>query len=180
MAYTDDLIAQAIELAKLDPRRPKQANLRRAVSSAYYALFHEIVRNAVASLLSAPDSSGLVGDRLRRVVSHKSALNAAKWFSVARGTWPTALKSMRAPEGDPQPTVDPILERVCDTFVELQAERHRADYDLSSPFSREDTLRLIKDAEAALSSLRGLSASGDTLVFYLGCVLGDNLTKNAP
>jgi hypothetical protein len=34
-----DLLEQAVRLAKLDAKRPKQANLRRAISSAYYALF---------------------------------------------------------------------------------------------------------------------------------------------
>lgn len=41
--HHDDLLRQAERLAKLDPKRPRQANLRRAVSSAYYALFHFLV-----------------------------------------------------------------------------------------------------------------------------------------
>ncbi len=40
MSLHADLLDPAEQLAQLDPRRPKQANLRRAVSSAYYALFH--------------------------------------------------------------------------------------------------------------------------------------------
>ena len=35
----EDLFSQAETLAKLDAKKPKQANLRRAVSSAYYAVF---------------------------------------------------------------------------------------------------------------------------------------------
>jgi len=44
MSLHADLLDQAEQLAQLDPRRPKQANLRRSVSSAYYALFHSIRR----------------------------------------------------------------------------------------------------------------------------------------
>jgi hypothetical protein len=40
MSLHADLLEQAEHLAQLDPTRPKQANLRRAVSSAYYALIH--------------------------------------------------------------------------------------------------------------------------------------------
>ena len=40
MSLPEDLLEQAVHLATLDARRPKQANLRRAVSTAYYALFH--------------------------------------------------------------------------------------------------------------------------------------------
>jgi hypothetical protein len=40
MSLHANLLQQAEHLAQLDPTRPTQANLRRAVSSAYYALFH--------------------------------------------------------------------------------------------------------------------------------------------
>jgi len=42
----EDLLEQAVKLAKLDVKKPKQVNLRRAVSSAYYALFHLLVDEA--------------------------------------------------------------------------------------------------------------------------------------
>lgn len=38
----DDLLIQASALLSLDARRPRQANLRRAISTAYYAVFHAI------------------------------------------------------------------------------------------------------------------------------------------
>ena len=41
-----DLLEQAARLARLDTQKPKQANLRRAISSAYYALFHLLVDEA--------------------------------------------------------------------------------------------------------------------------------------
>lgn len=42
----DDLLAQAEALARLDAKKPKQVNLRRAISSAYYAVFHCLVHHA--------------------------------------------------------------------------------------------------------------------------------------
>ncbi len=48
MAYHDDLLDQALHLARRDVTRPKQANLRRAVSTAYYALFHLLVSESVS------------------------------------------------------------------------------------------------------------------------------------
>ncbi len=47
MAYPDDLLEQAQHLAQREPKRPKQASLRRAISSAYYALFHLLISEAV-------------------------------------------------------------------------------------------------------------------------------------
>jgi hypothetical protein len=40
-----DLLDQAVSLATLDARKPKQANVRRAISSTYYDLFHLLVKS---------------------------------------------------------------------------------------------------------------------------------------
>lgn len=42
----EDLFAQAEMLARVDTRKPKQVNLRRAVSAAYYGVFHYLVDEA--------------------------------------------------------------------------------------------------------------------------------------
>lgn len=177
MAYSDHLIDQASDLASKDSRRPRQASLRRAVSGAYYALFHEIIDHAVASILSNTDVSGPVGHRLRRVVDHKAALRAAKWFaSGSPADIPKSIQAMRSPAHTP---IEPALARVCAVFIQLQAARHSADYDLSAPFSRDDTRRHVEDARSAIQALRTLDAKNDTFIFLLGCVLGDSLTRNA-
>jgi len=47
MAYHDDLIQHAIFLSELNlPDEPKQVDLRRAVSAAYYGLFHLLTAEA--------------------------------------------------------------------------------------------------------------------------------------
>ncbi len=50
MSLHDDLLEQAKHLANREPRRPKQASLRRAISAAYYALFHLLVDEATKLL----------------------------------------------------------------------------------------------------------------------------------
>ncbi len=47
MAFADDLLEQAYHLANKDAQ-PTQASLRRAVSTAYYALFHLLIDDAVS------------------------------------------------------------------------------------------------------------------------------------
>jgi hypothetical protein len=49
MAFHDDLLSQALSLVRKEPRNPKQASLRRAVSTAYYALFHLLISEAAAN-----------------------------------------------------------------------------------------------------------------------------------
>ena len=47
MGFAEDLLAQACDLAHKEPTDAKQASLRRAVSTAYYALFHLLIDEAV-------------------------------------------------------------------------------------------------------------------------------------
>jgi len=48
MSFADDLLEQSYDLAHKEPANPKQASLRRAVSTAYYALFHLLIDEAVS------------------------------------------------------------------------------------------------------------------------------------
>lgn len=57
MALPTDLLAQARLLATREPKRPKQASLRRAISNAYYALFHLLVDQSCRFLVSGASAS---------------------------------------------------------------------------------------------------------------------------
>ena len=49
MNLAEDLLEQANHLARREKGKPKQASLRRAVSTAYYAAFHLLVAEAVGN-----------------------------------------------------------------------------------------------------------------------------------
>ena len=49
MAYPDDLLGLARDIANLHPDEAHQPSLRRAVSTAYYALFHLLVTEAISN-----------------------------------------------------------------------------------------------------------------------------------
>lgn len=46
VALANDLLEQAYHLARKEPKRPRQASLRRAISTSYYALFHLLISEA--------------------------------------------------------------------------------------------------------------------------------------
>ena len=46
----DDLLEQSRALLDLDRTKPKQASLRRAISTAYYALFHLLIHEATSRM----------------------------------------------------------------------------------------------------------------------------------
>src|SRR6266853_1280488 len=60
MAFPDDLLKVAQHLADLHPDGTHQASLRRAVSTAYYALFHLLISEATANW-SRPELRAILG-----------------------------------------------------------------------------------------------------------------------
>ncbi len=56
--------------------------------------------------------------------------------------------------------------------MNLQEERHRADYDISRPFTRLETQALIQRVEAAFADWRDVRAGAPDLArFFALCLL---------
>lgn len=173
MQYSSDLLEQARSLASADPNKPKQANLRRAVSAAYYALFHELVDRCVATILTKEQADGPLGRRLSRLFDHGNLLRASKWFE-SPSQQPGPIQELYAE----QPT-DLSLSTVCKAFQSLQSQRHIADYDRFQTFARQETLRLIQDATLAHLEIPKAAASPHWVPFAWYCLLGERIKSNS-
>ena len=155
------LLEQARHLATRERRRPRQGSLRRAVSTAYYALFHLIVHEAAQKLLRGNAAEPL-RPLLGRAFVHGDMKAAARSF--AGGTLPATIKAYQ-----PGP-VSAELRQVAEAFVVLQELRHQADYDLRARLGRRETLDLVETAEAAFAAWSQVRASQEGLL-YLVCSL---------
>lgn len=161
--YHHDLLSQATRLARLDPGKPKQANLRRAVSAAYYALFHFLVDQSCRMMIGTQQSQGLYRQVLGRAFAHADMKLACTSF--AGGTLKQSV-SKGLPMGF---VVPPEIRRIASVFVYLQAKRHDADYDLTERFSRSGALLDIGNAELVIKQLGGMATS-DEKKFFLACL----------
>ena len=168
MSLHADLLEQAERLANLDPGRPKQANLRRAVSAAYYALFHLLVSEA--SALYVTDSK--LAARINRTINHGD-IEAASSMMV-QGKFPNALQ-----DPNNQIIIPKALKSVAAAFVALQAERHQADYKLDRTFSRRQTIENIDMARQAFEDW-GRVRKSDHARLYLACFLLAERWKKPP
>ena len=130
------MIESARVLATHDPRRPKQANLRRAVSAAYYAVFHSLARTAADLVVGRAHSEAW--HQVHRALEHGSAKNACR-NKEARQKFPPAIREF------------------AESFVALQDMRHRADYALDELFDRVETLAVIDRAENAVNRMERVS-----------------------
>lgn len=131
----DDFLASARKLVRSSRGRPRQSDLRRAVSTAYYALFHALAQDA-ANLLT-----GVGANRARKAWSQV-------YRSLEHGFAKNACKQA-ASLGFP-----PDLRDVADAFIRLQESRHKADYDPDERLDLVDVLFAIWLAENAIAQLR--------------------------
>jgi hypothetical protein len=106
----DDLLEDARHLAARGDTEKRKSCMRRAVSTAYYAIFHLIVEDFVEHWEFEDQRA-----RLARMFDHKKMRDAA--FT---------------PKDEKNPTpVETALMDAKTAFRQLQADRHRADYDLA-------------------------------------------------
>jgi hypothetical protein len=131
-----DLLATARRLARASPGKPRQWDLKRAISTAYYALFHAVAKDCADRLVGVGGSrSDKAWRHTYRALNHGEAKTACK-----------QLRGLRFPPG---------LVQVGDAFRTLQEQRHNADYDPTHRVTRADALAAIAAAGAGIANLHG-------------------------
>ena len=131
-----------IDLAKLlagqgaivTPGRPRQAMLRKAVSAAYYAMFHALCFSNANVLIGRSERAARLPawTRTYRALDHNAARD----------------RMLQHRSG-----ASPGVQNFGAVFSVLQENRHRADYDPNARFSRDDAVSLIDRSEDAIQAL---------------------------
>ena len=114
---------------------PTQTELRRAVSSAYYAMFH--------TLAASNANSRLEHRRLTASAGPGSKPTAPQIIAQVRN------KLSRAGLGGRFPAA---IDDFGEVFVAAQQARHSADYDPNSDFSATDVAGLISRVESMIAT----------------------------
>jgi hypothetical protein len=137
-----DLPEQLISQAEFLLRQAafNEASVRRAVSSAYYALFHLLIRDAVVNWKHADQHA-----RLARSFDHKRMKDAST--AILREMGDIAIQSTAG--ADPEQAARFRLSTVAQAFVDLQQARHKADYDVGEPFGPVDAAVDVAQARPA-------------------------------
>lgn len=134
-----DLIASARKLVgKGRQGSPRQSDLKRALSTAYYAMFHALCRNCADSFIGTASSASRAQNAWRqayRAVDHGRAKRQCKNKTVM-GRFPAEIQDF------------------ANQFVDAQERRHEADYDPFSRFTRHDVLTAIAAANTAIGKLK--------------------------
>jgi hypothetical protein len=129
-------IAQALARGAVPPRigRPRQAELRRAFSTIYYAAFHAFASNNANTLIGSGRQvrNDPAWELTYRAMDHRPARSRCEHPAVSR--FPIEIREM------------------ADLFVVLQARRHRADYAPQTQYSRSEVLQMATETELAIEA----------------------------
>ena len=134
MIRWQDLIATSRSLTtpQSSDTEPLEDSLRRAVSTAYYAMFHALSASNADSLMGTPHD----------------AISQHAWTRVYRGLeHRDAKRNLQQDQG----LFSQPVSNFAATFVELQDQRHIADYDPAQSFALSAALNWIDRAEDAIN-----------------------------
>ncbi len=139
--------------------RPRQTYLRRAVSTAYYALFHYLCWQTACHLLP----NGTVADRLAvvRSIDHSSLRRVCEW--IANPT--SAPAHVRGLISNLAKTTG--ILNVALAFRDLLQARHEADYDHFGGFSKPAASEHVQAAEAAIRDMTHQKKSKKQIFYAL-------------
>ena len=141
---------QLLELAEMLARppergetrgRPQQTHLRKAISAAYYAMFHSLANSNADTLVgSAP-----------------SIQNSTEWTRTQRALNHGAARTQMVK--NEMAAFDPAIQDFGNTFLSLQPNRHEADYNPNppAPFKRSEITRHIQRAREAIEKFQLVS-----------------------
>ena len=112
--------------------RPRQSDLRRIVSTTYYALFHCLALCCADLLVGGPSAnrSQPAWNQTYRALQHGFARQRCQHPNISG--FPTAIRYF------------------ADVFVDMQGQRHLADYDPDWTSVKAEVIQLIDLAEDAI------------------------------
>jgi hypothetical protein len=160
MAYPDDLLQFAQEIASLHSDEAHQPSLRRALSTAYYALFHLLISDAI---------SNCTDPQFRATLARAFDHGPMKQASEKKLSELNDFFDQRPPEG-PERIIKYHLYNVAETFSQAQHNRNEADYNLlreCQPTQVSLLLEGIADAFKSWTIIRHEPVARDYLISML-------------
>ncbi len=155
MAYHDELLTRAGQLLHKHEPNSSQADLRRAVSTAYYALFHLLISETTLnwSRDSSRDAFGRMFDHALMKKASRRLLNSSDILFKGEDT-----------------SLVEKLKTVARAFVQLQDRRHIADYHNGILWTHTESLLEITTVRQAFliwASIRNENIAQEYLVSLL-------------
>ena len=148
----DHLFEQAERLIAPPPAGPpRQVDIRRAISAAYYAVFSHICSRAADHLIGRSRRNDPLYGLVHRAVDHRGLKRLCE--DLHKSNPPPAYTAFVPQSGLGRDFSDFAL-----ALIGLQEDRHEADYDPMVRLQASDALVAIDSGRAAIKAFNGLPA----------------------
>ncbi len=158
MGIAEELLQLSDALVYLDHKSHQQASFRRSVSTAYYAVFHLLTSDA------AQRWDGTTVDRggLERGFDHRAMRTISS--QIAGNTWKDSRGSV--------PSFSKTVRIVARAFVDLQIDRHSADYDNQRVWSQTQAENIVARAIDVFQKWKAVRTEPEAGTYLLAMLLG--------
>lgn len=151
---SEHLLDQAIRL--IGPKtagKRRQVDLRRAISAAYYGVFHATLTAAADEFVGVTKRATPQYALVYRSVDHRALRELCT--EVKKPTLPPRYARHEPPKG-----FSAGIKAFAAALVELQEKRHAADYDPSARMKQSDALLAVATARSALRAFGSAGSRG--------------------
>jgi hypothetical protein len=131
---------------------PWQANLRRAISAAYYSVFHTVLTAAADMVVGQTAGTGGLYELVYRSVAHTWLRDLCQ--DMRKRPMPQRYKRY-----EPQGGFGQDMTAFAEIVMQLQEARNEADYSPSLHISRLETIILLSHTRAAFNHFNTAPAS---------------------
>ena len=150
---------------------PRQAHLRRAISTAYYAVFHAVETEAADQFVATTQRDTPRYQQVYRSIEHKRLRNVCE--DLVKSTPPAKYVRYLPTSG-----LGSDLVAVATAVSELQERRHLADYDSLFRAKTSDVALAIETARNAVACLR--NADREQKRIFISLIVFPPRGKNSP
>jgi hypothetical protein len=127
---------------------PSQVDLRRAISAAYYGVFHFCLGAAADEFIGVGQRATSRYALVYRSIDHRALKDVC---SEAKKQAPPAKYAPYFPAGG----FDPNIQAFSTAAIELQEKRHMADYNPLTKFRTSDAKVAVGTARSAVGRFQG-------------------------
>lgn len=122
------------------PGSPSDDELRRAISTTYFALFHSLAGSCADTLIGTNPNTRqqVLWEQTYRTLEHGRARERCLGGMI--GIFPQDIQSFAA------------------QFADMQSQRHDADYKPSAQFSQSEVVRLINESDIRITAFESTAA----------------------
>jgi uncharacterized protein (UPF0332 family) len=142
----DHFFDQAERLIAAVPGAPRQVDLRRAISAAYYGIFHALIAAASDLIVDAANRQSPLYGLVYRSIEHRALRMLCE--DIGKSQLPAKYSPYVPVAGFGSDIV-----AVSEALVDLQKRRHAADYDPTIRIRKSDAAFAVDRARTARARL---------------------------